>query len=400
MDEALDDTNDLKRHWTLDPGVDFLNHGSFGACPRHVQEAQQRLRDELERQPVRFFMRRFHGLLDQAREVLAAFLGADPDGLVHVTNATSGVNAVLRSLRFAPGDELLVTDHGYDACRNALEFVAERAGARVVPVRVPFPLESSAAFVDALLGAVTPRTKLALVDHVTSPTGLILPVAELVSRLAEAGVDCLVDGAHAPGMLPLNLKQLGAAYYTGNCHKWLCAPKGAAFLYVREDRRDRVRPLVIGHGASLHRPGHSAIQDAFDWPGTHDPTAFLCVPDSIRHMESLVEGGYREIRRRNRALALRGREILTAALGIAPPCPAEMIGSLVSLPLPDRAATEATGGESPDPLHDVLLDRHRIEVPVMPWPAPPRRLVRISAQLYNDESQYRRLAEALGRELR
>ena len=387
----------LARHWTLDPIVDFLNHGSFGACPRPVIEAQQRLRDEMERQPMEFLLRRLPERLDAARNALAAFVGADPQNLAFVSNATSGVNAVLRSLPLRPGDELLVTDHEYNACKNALHFVAERAGATVVVARVPFPLGSAQEVVDAVLGAAGDHTRLALIDHVTSLTGLVLPIAEIVRRLADRGIDVLVDGAHAPGMLELSLDALGAAYYTGNCHKWLCAPKGAALLYVRPDRQDRVRPLCISHGANTRRPGRSLFQDEFDWVGTVDPTAWLCVPVAIEAMASIVPGGWDEVRRRNRVLALQARDILCAGLGIPPPCPDEMIGSLCAVPLPDGPGAAPASALHLDPLQQALLSEHRIEVPVVPWPAPPRRLIRISAQLYNDRAQYQRLAAALGR---
>ena len=389
-------SNPLAGHWDLDPGIDFLNHGSFGACPRSVLEEQQRLRQQLERQPVEFFVRRLPGLLDAARERLASFLGADPENLVAVSNATTGVNTVLRSLEIGPEDELLVTDHEYNACRNALDFVCQRSGARAVVARVPFPLSSADDARDAILGAATGRTRLALIDHVTSPTGMILPVEELVRSLAGRGIDTLIDGAHAPGMLPLALDELGSAYYTGNCHKWLCAPKGAGFLHVRPDRRERIRPLVISHGANTPRPGRSRLHDEFDWTGTDDPTPFLCLPAAIEVMGSLVEGGWPEIRRRNRELALEARSSLAAALGIAPPCPDGMIGSLATLPLPDG---DPAGGPpallDTDPLQHALLREHRIEVPVLAWPAPPGRVIRVSAQLYNSVEQYGRLAEAL-----
>src|SRR5262249_16600935 len=199
--------------------ITFLNHGSFGACPRPVLDAQSRIREEMEREPVRFLARENDARIDAARAALAAFVGARPDDLVFVANATSGVNAVARSPRLEPGDEILTTDHAYNACRNALDWVAGRAGARVVVAAVPFPLAHEDEIVDAILGAVTPRTRLALIDHVTSPTALVFPVKRLIAQLQAAGVDVIVDGAHAPGMVLLDVAGLGAAYYPGNCHK-------------------------------------------------------------------------------------------------------------------------------------------------------------------------------------
>jgi isopenicillin-N epimerase len=392
--------NPLAQHWTLEPGIAFLNHGSFGACPRPVLEAQQQLREEMERQPVEFFVRKLPDRFDAARQRLAEFLGADPESLAVVPNATTGVNAILRSLDFGPGDELLTTDHEYNACRNALDYVGERSGARLVTVQVPFPCDSPGRVLEVVLDAVTPRTRLVLIDHVTSPTGMILPIAELVRDLAERGIDTLVDGAHAPGMLPLRLDELGSAYYVGNCHKWICAPKGAAFLHARADRRESVRPLTISHGANTPRPGRSRFHDEFDWMGTDDPTAFLAVPTAIEFLASIVPGGWREIRAHNRDLALQARDLLASALGVKPPCPSEMIGSLVSFPLPDGSGEPPRSALYADPLQDILLRDHAIEVPIVPWPVPPKRLVRVSAQLYNDRGQYERLGAALLNALR
>ena len=390
-------SEDLAELWSLERDLVFLNHGSFGACPTEVLRHQATLRAEMEAEPVRFLSRELDDRLDAARASLAAFVGADPDDLAFVTNATGGVNAVLRSRVFAAGDELLTTDHAYNACRNTLNFVAGRAGARVVVAGIPFPVASPDEVVDAVLAKVTPRTRLALLDHVTSPTALILPIERLIAELAARGVDVLIDGAHAPGMVPLNLATLGATYYSGNCHKWLCAPKGSAFLWTRRDQQPDVRPLTISHGANAVRPGRSRFRLEFDWTGTSDPTAWLTVPRAIEYLGRLVPGGWPALMARNRALALDARRRLCAATGTPPPCPDDMVGSLASVRLPD--GTAEVGWRRPDPLQQRLFEDWRIEVPVMSWPAAPRRLVRISAQLYNRREHYERLAQALGKEL-
>jgi isopenicillin-N epimerase len=387
--------NRYASRWLLDPAIAFLNHGSFGACPIEVLERQQELRNSLERQPVQFFVREFEGLLDAARTTVAGFLGADPQGFAWVPNATNGVNAVLGSLDLRPGDELLTTNHEYNACRNVLDYVCERAGARVVVADIPFPVASAGQVTEAIMDRVTAKTRLALLDHITSQTALVLPIAEIVGALAEQGVETLVDGAHAPGMLSLSLDDIGADYYTGNCHKWLCAPKGAGFLYVREDHRHQVRPPVISHGANSPRTDRSRYLTEFDWVGTDDPTAVLAVPDAIRCMGSMLPGGWDALREHNRRLALAARDLVCEALAIDAPCPDDMIGSLASFPLPDGDGTPSQSPLYADPLQDVLLDRFAIEVPVIPWPESPARLIRISAQIYNDLGQYERLGQAL-----
>jgi isopenicillin-N epimerase len=384
--------------WPLDPAVAFLNHGSYGACPTEILRHQSALRAEMEAEPVRFLGRELEGRLDAARAALAAFVGADPDDLAFVANATGGVNAVVRSLRLEAGDELLTTDHAYAACRNTLDYVAERTGARVVVATVPFPVSTPQAVVDVVLAGVTPRTRLALVDHVTSPTGLVLPLERIVAALSARGVDTLVDGAHAPGMIPLDLDRLGAAYYSANCHKWLCTPKGSAFLWVRRDRQAGIHPLTISHGAKGERAGRTRFRLEFDWTGTQDPTAWLTVPRALEYLPGLVEGGWPALMARNRALALEARRRLCAAVGTPPACPDEMIGSLASVLLPDNPRTP-TGWRVPEPLQARLFDAHGIEVPVMRWPGPPRRLVRVSCQLYNRVEQYAALADALRKEL-
>jgi isopenicillin-N epimerase len=387
--------------WPLDRRITFLNHGSFGSCPLEVLEFQQNLRRKMERQPIQFYVRDLEDLLDQARRDLAVFLGASRDDLVFVPNATAGVNTVLRSLTFRRGEELLVTNHEYNATRNALAFAAGKSGARIVNAPVPFPVKSNDEIFAAVMGKVTPRTRLALLDHVTSQTGLIFPIERLARALARRGIETLVDGAHAPGMVPLNLQKLGATYYTGNCHKWLCAPKGTGFLFVQRDRQELIRPLSISHGANSPRKDRSRFLIEFGWTGTWDPTAYLSVARALKYVGSLLPGGWPALIRHNHGLAAAARRALCEKLGLELPCPDELIGALSAIPIPDAA--DAAPSRSPlylDPLQDRLLHRDRIEVPIIPWPAPPRRWLRVSAQLYNSLPQYERLAEVLARYLR
>jgi isopenicillin-N epimerase len=389
---------DYARLWPLDTEIDFLNHGSFGACPHEVLDAQRAWQSLIEREPVLFLHRELERHLDGARDTLARFIGADSEDIAFVPNTTTGVNTVLRSLDFAPGDEILTTDQEYNATRNAIDFVAGRTGARVVIAQIPFPVESSAQIVESVLARVSPRTRLLVMDHISSPTGLVLPIEPIIAALAERGVDSLIDGAHGPGQLPLDLRALGATYYTGNCHKWMCTPKGSALLWVRRDRQARIRPLSISHGASSRRTDRSRFRLEFDFQGTFDPSPFLVLPEAIEFLQKLLPGGWEELRRRNRELVLYGRAQLLRSLASAAPCPESMVGSLAAVVLPD-ALSPAEPPLGIDSLQRRLFDKHRIEVPVPIWPAPPKRLLRISAQVYNRRVQYDRLARVLAEEL-
>jgi isopenicillin-N epimerase len=343
--------------------------------------------------------------MDEARSRLAAFVGADDADVAFVTNATTGVNTVLRSLRFEPGDEILLDDHEYNATVNAAQAAADRDGARIVVADVPLPLTAADQVVAALLERVTPRTRLLVVSHVTSPTALVFPIERIVAEFQGRGIDVLIDGAHAPGMLPLDLDALGAAYYTGNHHKWVCGPKGSGFLHVRRDRQAGIRPLVISHGANDPRTDRSRFRLEFDWLGTTDPTPHLAVPVALEFMASLLPGGWPAVMAANRALALRGRELVERALRVRAAAPAEMIGSMAAVLLPpgDPGAPVYSPLDD-DPLQGALRERHAIEVPILPWPqawqaiAAGRtraRVLRISAQLYNRLEEYERLGAAV-----
>jgi len=387
--------SELARHWRLDPEVIFLNHGSFGACPSVVLEEQSRLRDELEREPLTFLDRELYGRLGIAREALATFVGAGADDIAFVTNATTGVNAVLRSLKFEAGDELLLSNHEYNACRNVIYYIAERWGAKPVVFDIPFPLTGDDDVVEAMLRKVTPRTRLLLIDHITSPTALVLPVKHMVDEMQARGIDTLVDGAHAPGMLPLDLTTLGAAYYTGNCHKWLCTPKGSAFLHVRPDRKRLIKPTVISHGYNMQVPDEKRFRVEFDWTGTADPSPWLCIPRAIELLSSFYPDGMAGHMRHNRELSISARRYLMQRFDVSAPCPENMLGSMASLPMPDNVLGSPEGMPWKDWMFEALYRRFNIEVIVLPWPATPRRILRICAQAYNSMRQYEILADAV-----
>ncbi len=386
------------RLWGLEEDRVFLNHGSFGATPTAIREEQRKWQDLMENEPVRFFEDLMPGILQTTREKLASFLSCDADDLALVENATSGVNTVLRSLQFAPGDEILVPDHAYQACRNTIDFVAQRWRAKVVTVNIPFPINDPQQAVDAIMGGVTDQTRLAMIDTVTSPTGLLMPFEQLVSMLEGRGVEVMLDAAHGIGMVPLNLNELGASYTTSNCHKWLCAPKGSAFLHVRKDKQAAIHPLTISHGMTFPLGDTTRFRHEFDWTGTRDMSAHCALPAAIDHLADVVEGGWPSIMEHNHELALQGRDILCEALGLEKPCPDEMIACIATLILPSENKSGGIPLHEPDPLHVILSEKYGIQIPVWSWPSPQGRFIRISAQLYNSEEEYHYLAWALQQE--
>jgi len=373
-----------------------LNHGSFGACPKAVLAAQTEFRRRMEAEPIEFLWRRYEEPLDRARNALATFVGARAKDLVFVPNATTAVNAVVRSFELRPGDELLTTAHDYNACRNVLVEAARRAGAKMVVADVPFPIGKPEEIIEAIMRAVTKRTRLAMVDHVSSHTALIFPIERIVRELQARRVETLVDGAHAPGMVPLDIKRLQPAYYTGNLHKWVCAPKGAAFLWVREDKQDGLQPAVISHGNNQVRPGYTRFQDRFDWAGTVDPSAKFSVADAIEWMGRLLPGGWKEVRQRNHELVAKARQILCERLGTEPLSPKSMLGSMATVRLPEKFQGRPLKGRFEEEQVNLYRD-FGIEVPFLRVGNPAERYIRVSAQLYNAVEEYEYLAEALAR---
>lgn len=375
--------------WGLDPDVTFLNHGSFGSVPKAIREVQADLHKRADREPVDFFVRFLPKAYARSREAFAAFTHCDPDDLAFVSNATSGVNTVMKALSFAPGDELLTTNQAYGACRHTLDHVAATTGAKVVTAQLPFPIQRPEQITEAILERVTDRTKIAMIDHIASPTGLVFPIQEIVAKLNERGIDTLVDGAHSVGQVPLDLDAIGAAYFTTNAHKWLCTPRGAAILHVKKDRQDRIVPLVTSHA---YHAKENRFRAQFDWTGTDDPTAHLVIPEAIEYLGGLLEGGWHALYEQIHARVIAGRWTILERLGLESPSPDDMQGALAAVLLPPG------DGEVEwilDPLSQALWNDHRIEVPVFPFPAPPARMLRIAAHLYNAPAEYERLAETL-----
>lgn len=395
---------DLARHWRLDPSICYLNHGSFGACPTPVLNAQSRYRDMMEADAVRWFVSDIYTYMDRARNSLASFVNADPADLVFVPNATIGTTTALLSLGLKPGDEVICPDQEYPACVNNLLRIAAQAGANVVRPVLPWPITDPQQITDAIARAITPKTKACLLSHVTSPTGLVLPVESIVPMLRDRGIISVIDGAHAPGFTTVNLRSLSPDFYTANCHKWVCSPKGSAFLYVSPERQKAVRPVVLSNFAQTGHPTRPFLQTEFDYVGTNDTTMWLAVHDAIDFMGSLMPGGFDALRARNRALTLDTRSILCDTLAIKPPAPDAMIASLCTLLLPPHdPALDARIMARPtiyaDALQDALYDRWRLQVPIWRFGPEKRRMVRISVQAYNSREQYQYLAHALKEEL-
>ncbi len=375
MSVSLPDASD----WALDPGFAYLNHGGFGAAPLVVLAEQQRWRDALERNPAGFLVRDLPQLLDPVRDHVARFLGADADGVVFTDNATTGTQTVIAQANLGPGDEVLTTDHCYPAVLAQLRLAAAASGARLRIAPVPIPAGGPAAVAEAVLSLLSAKTRLVVVDHIASCSGLVFPVREIVAECRRQGIAVLVDGAHAGGQVPVDLGELAADFWVGNLHKWICAPKASAVLYTAPQWRDTMRPLVASHGvAAGYRP-------AFDWTGTRDPSALLAVPAALGFFEKI---GWETVWAHNNELARRGAELVAGRLGTSTPDVAGLGAAMRLVRLPEPL-DEARAREA----ESRLYDEYRVVVPVTfhgGW-----QWVRVSAQLYNTPGDYERLAGAL-----
>lgn len=376
----------LRDAFLLEPGIAYLNHGSYGATPRVVLAAAERWRQRLEAQPCRFMGSELAPALRKAAARLAAFLGAAGEDLVFVENATAGANAVLRALDFKPGDELLTTTHVYGAVRKTLQYVAARTGAVLVEAKLPFPVADEDEIVAAVTQRFTARTRILVLDHVTSPTALILPIQRLIAAAKAQGIVVLIDGAHAPGMLALDIPALGADFYVGNCHKWLFAAKGCGFLWVAPAMQKAIHPLVISHGY-----GNGFLAE-FDWVGTRDPSNWLAVETALDFVETI---GADSLRQRNHALMRAAATMLSGQWGTPIGAPFALLGSMATIGLPARGRFAALPPtlDSAAKIRGHLWGEHRIEVPIVAFAD--RLWARISAQIYNEPADYSRLGDAL-----
>jgi isopenicillin-N epimerase len=372
----------LKKYFLLDPSVTFLNHGSFGATPKPVFDEYQRWQMELETQPVEFMGRRFTGLMSESRAALGQYLGTHADNLVYTQNVTISINIVVRSLELGSGDEVLASDHEYGAMDRTWRYLAKERGFKYI--NQPVSLASKQAFVDSFWSAVTPRTRVIFLSHITSPTAIIFPVDEIVKRARPAGIITIIDGAHVPGQIPLHLDTLGVDFYGGNLHKWLCAPKGAGFLYARPEMQHLLKPLVVSWGYESETPGPSAFIDMNEWWGTRDIAAFLTVPTAIKFQ---VRNRWENVQSACHELAMDAQTRICDLTGLAPlhSKSENWFAQLTAAPLPvdtDLAALKAR-----------LYDDYRIEVPLIAWNN--LKLIRVSIQGYNSKQDVDHLLEAL-----
>jgi len=385
-------------HWGLNREIVYLNHGSFGATPLAVREQETQYRNRLEAEAIDFILNELPGLYHENKKALAEFVGASPHDLVLIQNTTTGVSHILNSLPSSPGDEWLTTSHAYGACVHALQHFSTQKQCKVVTAFIPFPIYSDDEIVEAIAQCITPKTRFALIDHITSATGMIFPVEKIVALLHSHGIEVLIDGAHAPGMIPLNIGALNADYYIANCHKWICSPKGTALMYVKREHQAHVHPLVYSHYNDMDEAGLAHWSNQFMWEGTRDYSPFFCIDAAIRWMDSVHAGGWDGIRQHNHDLVWKAGQYLADRLGASVPVSEHQVGSILTLPLPDGLPAPRKFHAHP-PFKDLLFEKYHIEVPVLMFPAAPRQWFRISAQLYNSMEQYEYLADCLLKEL-
>jgi isopenicillin-N epimerase len=387
---ACEITAALRGAWSIPEGVTYLNQGSFGPTPRVVQTVREKWSLELASQPMDFFLRAMEPALDDALAVLGECIGADARDLCFIDNATVAMNIVAQTVPLQPGDEVILNNHEYGAVRRIWQAACARQQAKLVQPPIPVPILSSNENMEAIFAAVTPRTKLLVVSHVTSPTAIVFPVEEICRRAQEKKIPVCIDGPHAIAMRPLSLKKIGCAFYCASLHKWLSAPLGSGFLYVQRNWQQKLSPPVVSWGGSLSGQP-SRWQDDYYWLGTRDPAPFLAVPEAIRFLEEIGVEAFRE---HGHGLAKIVRERLTNDWNVEALIPDDtaFYGTMITIPLPPGPILRAKP-HAMDPLQKALWQQHRIECPVMDWNG--RRHLRASCHAYNTKADLDRLFAAL-----
>ncbi len=373
--------NKTRGRFLLDENIVFLNHGSFGACTKSVFKEYQKFQKQFESHPVHFVEQEISGLLAESRAALSKFLSVDPKDIVLIPNPTTALNEIVRSLDIKPGDEILTTNHEYGAMSKTWEFITEKTGAGLKSAKFPLPILSQEYIVEKLISEITPMTRIIFISHITSPTAMIFPVKKVCEIAKERGIISIIDGAHAPGQIPLDIFDINPDFYIGTCHKWLCAPKGTSFMYIRETLQKSIEPLVVGWGWRDDTSFLSPFISNHEWWGTQDLASYFCIPKTLE----VFEKNFTEIKRKHcRKMVVKFRRKLNKITGESPICPENMLGQMAALILPDV---------DPTLVKSQLIGEHNIEVPVFIWED--ETLLRISCQIYNDEDDITALETAL-----
>jgi isopenicillin-N epimerase len=387
----------LAKYWGLNKDIVYLNHGSFGATPTAVLEKQQQYQKEMEAEAIEFYIDNLPNLLNESKTALANFVGTSTHNIVFTQNTTTGVNTILKSIIGREGDEWLTTNHGYGACVHALKHYAAKNKCEVVVAAVDYPVKTEEDMIAAIEKSITPKTTIALIDYVTSASAIIFPVKKIIELLHSKGIKVIIDAAHCPGMIDFSIDDLQPDFFIANCHKWICSPKGSAFIYVAPEHQQMISPLVISHynDSQVGEAAHWSNQ--FMWDGTHDYSAYICVKEALEHLPTLHQDGWAGIKKHNRELAFTAATKIAEALKVQLPAPKELLGSIINIPMPN--------GETPEKffhhnqaLKNKLFKRYNVEVPVFLFPKAPQQWMRISAQLYNSMEQYDYLIECLKEE--
>jgi len=379
--------------WNLNPNIVHLNHGSFGGSPRYIIEKQKEYIDLLESEPVDFSVRQWYPHYFDNKKALAEYIGTSAHNFYLVPNTTIGINHILHNIRES-GKQWLTTNHGYGACLHAFHKVGEDKGNEIIKIQIPFPLQDENQILEALNDGISPRTSMAMIDYISSATGILFPIKKIIELLHSKGIKVIVDAAHAPGMIDFVLDELNADYFVANCHKWICSPKGSAFVYVNPKHQQTYKPIFYSFYNDWNTESAAHWSNQFIWEGTKDYSAYLCIKEAIEYLPSLIDGGWSELKHHNKSLALKGAKYIGDKLELELPVPESMLGSIITIPLWDDKIPTINFNYYTE-VKNILYDQYKIEVPCFFFPQAPKQYFRISAQLYNSMEQYEYLAASL-----